>query len=64
MYKRQVSGARELLETEKDNDMREFLNDEIESKKTVLEDIEAELKELLLPKDLSLIHISEPTRPY
>ena len=49
--KNEVSGARELLETEKDNDMREFLNDEIESKKTVLEDIEAELKELLLPKD-------------
>lgn len=49
--KAEVASAREFLETETDNEMREFFNDEIEEKKKQLDGIEAELKELLLPKD-------------
>ena len=47
----EITSAKELLQIEKDNSMREFLNDEIELKKSLLSEIETELKELLLPKD-------------
>lgn len=43
--------ATELLKVEKDAEMRELANMEIEESKDKLKDIEAELKMLLLPKD-------------
>ncbi|MFN8015323.1 MAG: peptide chain release factor 1 [Acidimicrobiia bacterium] len=47
----EIDEAHILLENEADPEMRTFLNNEIETKKSTLVDLEAELNELLLPKD-------------
>jgi len=49
--KADYDGANELLEIETDLEMREMLKDEIKTLKEVLEQIEQNLKVLLLPKD-------------
>lgn len=46
-----LNGAQELLKTEKDAEMRELLEIEIEENKQKQETLEQELKVLLLPKD-------------
>ena len=43
--------ARELLESETDAEMRDFLKAEVEAKEVEVEELEARLKELLLPRD-------------
>lgn len=48
---RKISLAEEALKTETDAEMRELLNDEIYGSRKKLEEIEGELKILLLPKD-------------
>jgi peptide chain release factor 1 len=48
---RDLAEARELLRSEGDAEMREFLKAEIESLQARLSGIEAELKEMLLPRD-------------
>ena len=46
-----IDADNELLETETDNEMRSMLNDEIESCKKKLEELNEYIKILLLPKD-------------
>ena len=46
-----IDADNELLETETDNEMRSMLNDEIESCKKKLEELNEHIKILLLPKD-------------
>lgn len=46
-----IEDATALLQDETDQEMREFLNSELDTKRGSLEAIEAELRELLLPKD-------------
>ncbi|MFM7059628.1 MAG: peptide chain release factor 1, partial [Actinomycetes bacterium] len=46
-----LADAREMLEAERDGDMREFLRDEVVAQERAIEALEAELKELLIPKD-------------
>ncbi|MEY3361381.1 MAG: hypothetical protein RL531_1100 [Actinomycetota bacterium] len=48
---RALADAREMLEAERDGDMREFLRDEVVTQERAIESLEAELKELLIPKD-------------
>ncbi|MDE7087561.1 MAG: peptide chain release factor 1 [Clostridia bacterium] len=48
---RKISQAQEALKTETDAEMRELLNEEIYTCRHRLEEIEGELKVLLLPKD-------------
>jgi peptide chain release factor 1 len=47
----QLGEARELLEHEDDSEMREYLRTEIGEKEQRLDELEAELKELLVPRD-------------
>jgi peptide chain release factor 1 len=49
----QIADARELLEHEGDAEMREYLNTEIAEKDQRLGELEAHLKELLVPRDPS-----------
>ena len=74
-----LAAAEEML-SEDDAEMRELAQEEITENSEKIEQLELELQKLLLPKDpddnanvfleiragtgLSLIHISEPTRPY
>ncbi len=46
-----IEDARALLDDEKDQEMRTFVQTELDAKRAALEQIEAELNELLLPKD-------------
>ncbi len=46
-----LEGAKELAEAESDKEMREMLSEEIQTCRKKLEDISAELRILLLPKD-------------
>ena len=46
-----VAEARELLTGESDPEMREFLRGELDEKETELTELEARLKELLIPRD-------------
>jgi peptide chain release factor 1 len=49
--KKDLEGAKEILETEKDPDMREMAKEEISEYESLIPDLEEELKVLLLPKD-------------
>ena len=84
--KQDIEDSLSMLEEEKDEEMREMIKETLNDSKKRVEELEQELKILLLPKDpnddknviveiragaggdeaalLSLIHISEPTRPY
>ncbi|WP_373513573.1 peptide chain release factor 1 [Persicitalea sp.] len=46
-----IAGARELVNTEKDPDMREFAKEELNELQPQQEEMEAALKEMLIPKD-------------
>jgi peptide chain release factor 1 len=46
-----LTDARELLASETDNDMREYLNAEIDAKEALLTELDARLRELLIPVD-------------
>jgi len=46
-----LSDAREMLESEKDPEMRDFLRDEVGASEKAIDVLEQELKELLIPKD-------------
>ncbi|MEI6570863.1 MAG: peptide chain release factor 1 [Actinomycetes bacterium] len=46
-----LSDAREMLESEKDPEMRDFLRDEVGASEKAIDLLEQELKELLIPKD-------------
>ncbi|MSW27694.1 MAG: peptide chain release factor 1 [Actinobacteria bacterium] len=46
-----LSDAREMLESEKDPEMRDFLRDEVGASEKAIELLEQDLKELLIPKD-------------
>jgi peptide chain release factor 1 len=46
-----VSDARELLEGEADGEMREYLRGEVEEKEAALAELDARLRELLVPAD-------------
>jgi peptide chain release factor 1 len=46
-----LADARDMLEAERDGEMREFLRDEVGTQERAIEELEAELKELLIPKD-------------
>ena len=46
-----INEAKEMLHSEKDSSMREFLNNEISSNEAKIEDYEHRLKVLLLPRD-------------
>src|SRR3954471_12299949 len=46
-----LADAREMLEGETDAEMRGYLKDEISEKETHVGELEAEIKELLLPRD-------------
>lgn len=46
-----IAEATKMLKTENDSEMREYLSAEVETKKAALETVEAQLRELLLPKD-------------
>src|SRR5215470_2173675 len=48
---RDVADARELLEAETDDEMREYLRSEIADKEAHSTELEARIKELLLPRD-------------
>ena len=71
--KQDIEDSLSMLEEEKDEEMREMIKETLNDSKKRVEELEQELKILLLPKDpnddknviveiLSLIHISEPTR--
>ena len=47
----ELADAKELAQQEQEDDMRAFLRDEIAEKQERLAELEAELKELLVPKD-------------
>ena len=49
--KNAIDEAREMLHSEKDPSMREFLNNEIETNENKIEEFEHRLKVLLLPRD-------------
>ena len=49
--KQDISDSLSMLEEESDEDMREMLKDELNSAKKRVEELEQELKILLLPKD-------------
>ena len=46
-----LSDAREMLESEKDPEMRDFLREEVGASEKAIDVLEQELKELLIPKD-------------
>jgi len=46
-----LTDAREMLESEKDPEMRDFLRDEVGASEKAIDVLEQELKELLIPKD-------------
>jgi peptide chain release factor 1 len=46
-----ISGAKELLNTEKDEDLREMAKEELNDLEPKLEDIEGVIKDMLIPKD-------------
>jgi peptide chain release factor 1 len=48
---REIADARELLDAEDDADMREYLRAEVVDKEAALGALEAELRELLVPRD-------------
>jgi peptide chain release factor 1 len=48
-----LADARELLAAEDDAEMRDFLGDEVKTKERELEDRDAELRDLLVPRDLN-----------
>ncbi len=47
----EVASARELLEGEADTDMRDFIGDELAQQERRVAELEAEIKELLVPRD-------------
>ncbi|AGR41644.1 peptide chain release factor 1 [Spiroplasma taiwanense] len=46
-----ISDAKSLLETEKDEEMRDFVKSQLEESQSKIEEIEGEIELLLLPKD-------------
>lgn len=46
-----LADAREMLESEKDPEMRDFLREEVVAQEKAIEGLELDLKELLIPKD-------------
>lgn len=52
-YNNDLIGAEELLKTEKDQEMIDMLKEEVNACKTQIENVEEELKILLLPKDVN-----------
>ena len=46
-----IKDAKEMLHSEKDSSMREFLNNEISTNEALIEEYEHKLKVLLLPRD-------------
>ena len=46
-----LSDAREMLESEKDPEMRDFLREEVGASEKAIDILEQDLKELLIPKD-------------
>ena len=53
--KETIQDSLSMLEEEKDEDMREMLKEELSDAKKRVEELEHELKILLLPKDLTII---------
>ena len=49
--KQAITDSEEMLESESDEEMRELLKEELSSSKKRVEELEHELKILLLPKD-------------
>jgi peptide chain release factor 1 len=47
----ELTDARELLASEDDDEMREYLNAEIDAKEAILTELDARLRELLIPSD-------------
>src|SRR5690348_8502884 len=48
---RELAEARELLGAEHDDEMRDYLRAEVETKEHEVDSLEARIKELLLPRD-------------
>jgi peptide chain release factor 1 len=46
-----LADAREMLAGERDNDMRDYLTEEVAAKEALLEGLDGRLRELLVPKD-------------
>src|SRR5262245_51546974 len=47
----ELTDARELLASEEDTEMRDYLNAEIDAKEAMLTELDAHLRELLVPRD-------------